>query len=193
MTSSTQFPSTTSSAPSLTWRPLNFSSGLSTRGRLRRGRPMLDSGRCCCSGGGGGGGGGGASTAIWVGWKLLITHDTWREEQRAEFCLDGKMRCSGASWDFAVCSSWEVKRRNIVNGIHDHMSPSLPERQRWRLQWWSPPARRSSGFCVRSPWSPPPAQPGREAPGTGWAWSAGCLWPGTSGSRTSGAQVCVSG
>lgn len=71
------------------------------------------------------------------------------------------------------------------------LRPSLPERQRWHLQWWSPPARRSSGFCVRSPWSPPPARPGREAPGTGWAWSAGCLWPGTSGSRTSGAQVCV--
>lgn len=61
--------------PSLTWRPLNFSSGLSTRGRLRRGRPMAVSGRC---------GGGGVGTAIWVGWKLLITHDTWwSEEERS--------------------------------------------------------------------------------------------------------------
>lgn len=54
--------------PSLTWEPLNFSSGLSTRGRLRRGSPTVASG--CCRGGE-------VGLAIWVGWKLLITHDTW--------------------------------------------------------------------------------------------------------------------
>lgn len=54
-------------SPPLTWRPLNFSSGLSTRGKLRSGTPMKGSGRC---------GGGGVGNAVWVGWKLLITHDT---------------------------------------------------------------------------------------------------------------------
>lgn len=63
-------------APPLTWRPLNFSSGLSTRGKLSRGSPMEGSGRWGC-----GGGGANPASAVWVGWKLLITHDTW---ERAE-------------------------------------------------------------------------------------------------------------
>lgn len=72
--------------PTLTWRPLNFSSGLSTRGKLRRGIPTVASGRCR---------GRGVGAARWVGWKLLITHDTW---WKTILLIDGLLTFSSYYW-----------------------------------------------------------------------------------------------
>ena len=94
--------------PSLTWRPLNFSSGLSTRGRVRRGSPMGGSDRC---------GGGGFGTAIWVGWKLLITHVTWwKEEQRGRGKKEGRdsFHCSTEMDDFLVGEMLRVPWEQIL-------------------------------------------------------------------------------
>lgn len=143
--------------PSLTWRPLNFSSGLSTRGRLRRGIPTVASGRCRGRGGG---------AARWVGWKLLITHVTLMENGFVNRSLS----------DFFLA--------NTDLTALPPPSPS-PGRQRWRRRWWTQPGHHSSGFCARSPGSLPPTRPERAEPGTGWAWSNGSLWPGTSGWCTS--------
>lgn len=67
----------------------------------------------------------------------------------------------------------------------------LPKRQQWHLQWRSQPGHRSSGFCVQSPLSPPPARPETAAPDTGWVWLTESLWPWTSASHTSARQKYI--
>lgn len=106
-----------SSPPSLTWRPLNFSSGLSTRGRLRRGIPTVASGRCRGRGGG---------AARWVGWKLLITHVTLVENA---FVSTGLSDFFLANADLTALSPPPLTRKAA-------MAPPVMNPARTSFQWF---------------------------------------------------------